>query len=138
MGVAQFERLAAHVEAKRRIAHKYSMALSSLPGIESMREAPWARSSYWMYTVLIDRDAFGMTSRALLHALAERGIQTRPLWQPMHCSLAHAGAYAVDGAVAERLYRDGLSLPCSVGLSDQAQADVIASIHAQRPLLHLR
>lgn len=138
MGVAQFERLAAYVEAKRRIAHKYAMALSALPGIEGMREAPWARSSYWMYTVLIDRDAFGMTSRALLHALAERGIQTRPLWQPMHCSLAHAGSYAVDGAVAERLYRDGLSLPCSVGLSDQAQADVIASIHAQRPLLHLR
>jgi perosamine synthetase len=79
-----------------------------------------------------------MTSRALLHALAERGIQTRPLWQPLHRSLAHAGAYVVDGSVAERLHRDALSLPCSVGLSDQAQADVIGSIHAQRPLLHLR
>jgi perosamine synthetase len=138
LGVAQFERLDAHVEAKRRIAGTYAAALSDLPGIEGMREAAWARSSCWMYTVLVDQESFGMTSRALLHALAERGIQTRPLWQPLHRSLAHAGAYVVDGTVADRLHRDGLSLPCSVGLSDHAHADVIGAIHAQRPLLHLR
>src|SRR5690349_8919858 len=128
MGVAQFERLAAHVEAKRRIADTYTAALDAIPGLTSMREAPWARSTSWMYTVLVDPDRFGMTSRALLHTLAAVGIQTRPLWQPLHRSLAHAGSYVVDGTVADRLYRDALSLPCSVGLTEPAQQTVIAAV----------
>jgi dTDP-4-amino-4,6-dideoxygalactose transaminase len=127
-GVAQFEQLAAHVDAKRRIAERYAAALEALPGLTGMREAPWARSTCWMYTVLVDPLTFGMSSRPLLHALADGGVQTRPLWQPLHRSPAHRGAYAVGGSVADRLHRDGLSLPCSVGLSDEAQKVVIDSL----------
>jgi perosamine synthetase len=130
-GVAQFERLDAHVEAKRRIAQRYAEAIDAVvPGLEGMREAPWARSTRWMYTVLVDETTFGMPSRTLLHALAADGIQTRPLWQPLHRSLAHRGAFAVDGDVADRLHRDALSLPCSVGLTEPAQNAVIASLFA--------
>jgi perosamine synthetase len=127
-GVAQFERLDAHVDAKRRIALRYADALDAVPGLDGMREAAWARSTRWMYTVLVDEATFGMPSRTLLHALAADGIQTRPLWQPLHRSVAHRGAYAVDCTIADRLYRDGLSLPCSVGLTEPAQNAVIASL----------
>lgn len=130
MGVAQFERLPAHVDAKRRIAKAYTSALASLPGIEPMQEAPWARSVFWMYTVLVHPRAFGMSSRTLLQALARAGVQTRPLWQPLHRSAAHAGAYAVDCGTAERLHRQALSLPCSVGLTDEDLAAVVARIGA--------
>jgi perosamine synthetase len=131
-GVAQFERLGAHVDAKRRIAERYATALAALPGLDGMREAAWARSTFWMYTVLVDPQTFGIGSRLLLRALAAAGIQTRPLWQPLHCSLAHVGAYAVDCSVADRLHRDGLCLPCSVGLSEQAQEVVIAGLSEAR------
>jgi len=128
LGVAQLERLDQHVEAKRRIAEQYASALASVPGIECIREAEWARGAFWMYTVLIDAPTFGMTSRTLMHVLGESGIETRPLWQPLHCSRAHDGAYAVDCTTAERLHRDGLSLPSSVGLSLDAQAIVTSRI----------
>jgi dTDP-4-amino-4,6-dideoxygalactose transaminase len=72
----------------------------------------------------------GVTSRRLLAALAEAGIQTRPLWQPLHLSAAHRGAYAVDCSVAERLHRQALSLPCSVGLSGAEQTMVVAALTA--------
>jgi perosamine synthetase len=128
MGVAQFERLGAHVEAKQRVARAYAEALRDVPGIECMRQAPWARAAFWMFTALVHPRTFGLTSRGLLGELAAAGIQTRPLWQPLHQSPAHRGAYAGDCSVAERLHRQALSLPCSVGLSEEAQAQVVARI----------
>jgi perosamine synthetase len=128
VGVAQFERLDDHVVAKRRIAEKYRAALNDVPGLTLMTESSWARCVFWMYTVLVNPRLFGMTSRSLLRVLRRSGIQTRPLWQPLHRSPAHRGADAVDCSAADRLYLHGLSLPCSVSLQPDAQDCVIASI----------
>jgi dTDP-4-amino-4,6-dideoxygalactose transaminase len=130
VGVAQLERLHGHVEAKRRIARAYASALDGVSGLDVMREATWARSAFWMYTVLVHARMCGVTSRRLLALLGEAGIQTRPLWQPLHQSPAHRGAYAVDCSVAERLHRQALSLPCSVGLSSDAQTMVVTALAA--------
>ena len=128
LGVAQFEQLDAYVDAKRAIAARYVTGLAGVPGITGMREAPWARSVFWMYTVDVDARVSRVTSRSLLRALGGAGIQTRPLWQPLHQSPAHRGSDSVDCHTAERLYRDALSLPCSVGLSAETQQDVIAAV----------
>lgn len=128
IGLAQLEKLDRYVEVKRRIARDYAKAFAELPGISPMREAPWASSTFWMYTVLIDAKRHGADSRAVLRNLAERGITTRPLWQPIHMSPAHAGAQAHFCETAERIYRDALSIPSSVGLSRAQQKSVIAAI----------
>jgi perosamine synthetase len=124
VGCAQLELLDGYVAAKRRIAAAYTDALRDVPGITPMRQAPWAESIFWMYTVLVDAAAYGMDSRALLRRLEGARIQTRPLWQPAHASPAHKGTQACQGAVADRLYRDGLSLPCSVNLTAEQMARV--------------
>jgi perosamine synthetase len=126
MGCAQVEQLGEFIESKRATARGYAEQLREVPGITLMPEAPWASSVSWMYTVLVDADEFGMDSRALLQALDAQRIQTRPLWQPMHLSAAHAGALATDCSVAERLYRDALSLPCSTDITE-SQVDAVAS-----------
>jgi perosamine synthetase len=64
----------------------------------------------------------------LLAELQKRDIQTRPLWQPLHLSPAHAGSQLLHTGVSERLYRDALSLPCSVGLRPDQQERVISAI----------
>lgn len=127
IGLAQMERLDECLGAKRRIAELYASALGNLPGVTLMPEAPWARSVFWLYTILLDARA-PVSSRELLTRLAMRGIQTRPLWQPLHCSPAHAGSPTLGGAVAERLNREALSLPCSVGLQPETQRYVIDRI----------
>ncbi len=118
MGCAQLEALDDYIAAKRRIAAFYQEGLANLPGLTLMPEADWAQSTFWMYTILIDEHVFGMDSRALLNALAETRIQTRPLWQPIHQSPAHRVQTQQSLPVAEGLYRDALSLPCSVGITD--------------------
>ena len=128
MGCAQLEQLDDHIAAKRRIAATYTETLQDVRGITPMREASWAYSIFWMYTILVDETKYGVSSRALLHKLGEAGIQTRPLWQPMHSSPVYANLKRRDCPVANKLYRDALSLPCSVNCSLMQIQEVVNSI----------
>jgi perosamine synthetase len=128
LGCAQMEQLERYIEAKLRIAGAYSYALGEVSGIITMMEAPWASSVSWLNTVLIEEKVFGTDSRGLLKHLASSNIQARPLWQPLHMSPAHKGAYSIDCPEAERLYLEALSLPSSVGLTKQDQGRVTAAI----------
>jgi perosamine synthetase len=128
IGVAQLERLDAFVARKRAIADRYREALADLPGLLPMAEAPWAYSTFWMYTVQVDPARYGRDSRSLLRFLDERRIQARPLWQPMHLSPAHRDCEAWRCRETVRLNAASLSLPCSVGLTDAQQDRVIAAL----------
>ncbi len=128
IGCAQLERIADYVGAKRRAATIYREALSGIPGLTCMQDAPWAASACWLFTVLIDPRTFGMSRRALMSALAAVGIQTRPLWQPLHRSPAHVGAFSGDCSCADRIHAEALSLPSSVNLRSEDQQRVIRAI----------
>jgi perosamine synthetase len=128
VGCAQMEQLGTKVAAKRAIASRYSESFGALPGITPMRSAAWAESTFWMYTVLIDEREFGLSSREVMSALGSRGIQCRPLWQPIHRSPAHATHCQSDLHVADRLATQALSLPCSAGLTSSQQNTVIAAL----------
>lgn len=128
VGVAQLEHLDACLRAKREHAAAYTRALAGLP-LTLPREAPWAGASWWLYTVLVDEPRFGLSRPALLRGLAERGIETRPLWSPISTQKPFAGcqAYRIEHAVD--LHRRSLSLPSSVGLLPEQIATVIAALH---------
>ena len=128
IGCAQMEQLDAYLAAKKGIAERYRTELASVPGITPMPEAPWAKSAWWLYTVLVDPDSYGMERRRLMESLATQGIQTRPLWQPLHLSPVYREAQRLGGEVAEALNSTALSLPCSAGLSKEDQAFVIEAI----------
>jgi perosamine synthetase len=127
LGLAQLGRLDELVARKHAIAARYAAGLADVDGVTLMPQAPWARSSWWLPTVLVRGG-----SRPLLRALAAEGIQTRPIWQPLHRSRAHARAEAIGGAVADRLAAESLSLPCSPGLSEADQERVIAAVRRHR------
>lgn len=129
IGCAQLECLPQYLTVKRKIVATYAAELSDTPGIGLAATAPWAESTYWMPTVTVDASQFGRTARCLRDFLAGHRIQTRPLWQPMHRSVAHRDCAALVTGVADRLYEDGLSLPSSVSLSDADQRRVIHMIH---------
>jgi perosamine synthetase len=128
MGVAQMEQLDSYIAKKRQIAARYAGGLADLPGVDLMPTAPWADSTFWLYTVLIDDEIAPLSSREVLRKLGEVEIQTRPLWTPIHLSPAHQGSQVIGGAVAEDLHRKALSLPCSVGLTEAQQQVVISHL----------
>ena len=128
MGCAQMEQLDTFIEAKRQIAKRYQESMASLAGIHLPEEADWAFSSFWMYTVLIDDLVSPLDSRKLIQELSDQKIQTRPLWQPIHRSRAHSNTASPPSPNADTLYRQAVSLPCSVGLAPSAQDRVVEVI----------
>lgn len=128
MGVAQMENLADYIALKRSHAAKYAQTLAGISGITPMPEATYATSTYWLYTILVDEHAFGMTSRGLLEHLTRNGIQSRPLWQPLHRSPAYVGSRRSGGDVAESICARALSLPSSVGLTEDQLDTVVSTI----------
>jgi perosamine synthetase len=135
LGCAQMEQLDGFVSAKRRTARQYTSALSSVAGISCRQQAPWAESTFWLYTVLVDEQVYGIDSRKLLKHLEQENIQARPLWQPLHRSKAHAGSHSFRIEVTERIHSTALSLPSSTGLSERDLDLVVAAITGARSRL---
>ncbi len=127
MGVAQMEKIDQFINSKIKIAKKYNSSLQNIPSVTTMKEASWAESVWWMYTILVG-DHNDDSSRKLLDILDKQNIQTRPIWQPMHLSPVHFDSQSTDCSVSEILYKKGLSLPCSVGLNENDQNSVISKI----------
>ena len=44
---------------KRAIAHRYAEKLADVSELTLMAEAPWAFSTYWLYTVLVGGEKGG-------------------------------------------------------------------------------
>jgi len=128
LGLSQLERIDEHLAAKRRIAGRYATGLAGLPGISLMPKAPWAEPAFWLYTIRVDERRSRHSSRELMRLMAGEGIHCRPIFQPMHESEAHAGAQAIGGEVASRIVSEALCLPSSVGLTQDDQDRVIATI----------
>ena len=127
LGCAQIEMLPQYIEKKLAIASRYEAGLK-VSGITVMPEAPWAESIFWLYTVLVEEEQFGMCARTVLKKLEAQGIQTRPLWQPMHRSPVHRNCEAFQCESADWLHARALSLPCSVGLTESDQDYVVKSV----------
>lgn len=124
IGVAQLERLEEFLTIKRRIADRYAESLGDIPGVKLMPEIAGTVSALWLYTIRL----VGQSSRPLLRHLHQCGIQTRPLWQPIHLSPAYAGYDFMPCPNAEVLQTECLSLPCSVGLRPEDQERVIQEV----------
>lgn len=132
IGRAQLMKLDGFLDQKRRIHDRYAAELSDLPGLGFFAEASWARSSFWLTCVRIDPGRFGVSSRELMKRLEERNIESRPFWEPLHRSKAHAGAAADDIRVADELWEQCLCLPSSVAVTDEEQGRVIGAIRSAR------
>lgn len=119
IGLAQLERADEFIAAKRALAQRYVSGLKGLP-IEVHCEAPDTVHSYWMFSILVQHAKHRDPLRA---QLAEAGIETRPLFYPMHTMPMYSRNYRKHN-VAEDLAWRGINLPSWPGLSD-AQVDYI-------------
>jgi dTDP-4-amino-4,6-dideoxygalactose transaminase len=127
LGLAQLEQLPDLLARRRALAARYDEALDGLPEMRPARRAPWADPTFWLYTV-------GLASgeererEALLDGLAERGIEARPIWTPLHLQPLYADAPRIGGEVAERAFRGAVSLPSSSSLTEGQQRRVIGAV----------
>jgi pyridoxal phosphate-dependent aminotransferase EpsN len=117
IGRGQLLVLEDRVAARRRNYTYYAAALSDLPGLRFMPEAPWGRHTRWLTTLTIDPKAFGTDREAVRIALEAENIEARPVWKPMHLQPLFGGCPRIGGAVAEDLFSQGLALPSGSNLT---------------------
>jgi dTDP-4-amino-4,6-dideoxygalactose transaminase len=81
-----------------------------------MPEAPWGTHSRWLTTITLDPRA-GLSPAGISASLDRAGIESRPVWKPMHLQPVFAGCEVAGGGVSERLFREGLCLPSGSNLT---------------------
>lgn len=128
VGVAQVRRIEQLVARKRENAAHYRRLLANVPGLRLPPEAPWARSVFWMFAVLVEDD-FGLDRDAVMRALADRGIETRPFFVPLHRQPLYATLFADRPCpVADWVSARGLYLPSGTGLTPSEIERVVQAV----------
>jgi len=114
IGVAQLEQAADFLARKRQIAEWYRAELKETP-VEFHPEAANVRHTYWMCSVLLPR---AEDREPVRKALLDEGIETRPLFYPIH-SMPMYATPSQHYPVAEDLARRGINLPSYPGLTEE-------------------
>ncbi|MHB1016846.1 MAG: LegC family aminotransferase [Coriobacteriia bacterium] len=117
IGVAQLETLAERIDCKHRNRDLYAALLADVAGIKILGSPEGTAPNYWFYSALVDRGVFGMDREALMLGLAERGIQTRPVWRLNHLQEPYRAERACETPRAEWFWERVLNLPCTHTLS---------------------
>ena len=142
IGLGQLTCLDQRVARKREIFAYYQQALADLPGLTFMPEARYGRSTRWLTVVLIDPLQFGADREKVRLALEAENIESRPVWKPMHqqpvfclenpsknkMALSHWPARKVGGAVADRLFANGLCLPSGTAMTHDDLERIVQTI----------
>jgi len=122
IGLAQLERAEQFITQKRQLAKSYREELAGVPVGLHGEFAP-ATHSYWMITILVESAADRDPLRQHLRAA---GIETRPMFYPVHTMPMYAARYQRH-PVAENLAWRGINLPSWPGLS-RGQVKEIAAV----------
>ena len=125
IGRGQLVVLEKRVEQRRAIARRYAKAFADLDGITPMPEAFHSLHTHWLSCFLIDAKKFGCVRNDLIAELSAAGIESRPVWKPMHQQPLFAGCERYGGEVADDLFMRGICLPSSSSLTLEDQLFVI-------------
>jgi dTDP-4-amino-4,6-dideoxygalactose transaminase len=141
IGRGQMEVVRDYITHHQRLHDLYRDLLSDVPGI-TVHGNPEARitSNFWLNTITLDptlridgqENAYAGTPvtdcqpndnvEALRRFLDRAGVETRPLWKPLHRQPVYQSAPAYVNGVSEALFKVGLCLPSGANVSeDDAQ-----------------
>lgn len=127
IGLGQLEVLEQRVLARREIFDRYNEALSH-KGVEFMPELEGTKSSRWLTTIKIDPTKVGFTREELRLSLLDKGIESRPLWKPMHLQPVYSNCNYVGNNFDKDLFDTGLCLPSGSDMTLSEQTEVIEHI----------
>lgn len=130
LGVAQMERIERIIQLKARNQQLYRSLLLGVPGVTFPPEAPWAKSVYWLHTIIIDKSRSTVSRALIIRELLKCGIDARPVFRPIHSMPPYRDGAQRRFPAAERLSRSGLSLPSSPLLKPEQIRRIAAIIKA--------
>lgn len=119
IGRGQMEVLNDRVQGRRKMHKFYAEICKDIDGVDLFSE-PSADfySNHWLSVITIDETKTLRTCEDLRLAFLEEGIESRPIWKPMHLQPIFQDAPYYGGKVAENLFGNSLCLPSGSNLSN--------------------
>ena len=118
IGLAQLENVYMHISNRKKIANWYIDKLSSVSDLLNFQSTtPKADNVWWMFSVLLT-DKATIDRDAIMEKLRENGIETRPLFYPMHIMPPYFDKNA-NCPVSEKIAARGLNLPTYGSLTEE-------------------
>ena len=133
IGLAQVENLDTYVTMRRHNHDLYAKYLDGILGISLQCEKGWAKNVYWMNSVLVDSNLFGMDRNELIEKLRTYGIDTRLFFVGMHRQpslINRCSAFNNSYPVSDWLADNGLYLPSGSGLKEEQIAKICERIYS--------
>ena len=122
-----------HIRHHQRLAKMYAEALADVEGIEvHLAPEEYMEPNYWLNTITVDPAKAGFDYDQLRLRLDEAGVESRPLWKPMHTQPVYKDAPAYVNGVSERLFGKGLCLPSGPMVTDEDFDRIVSVIKGMR------
>ncbi|MCC5834283.1 MAG: aminotransferase class I/II-fold pyridoxal phosphate-dependent enzyme [Opitutales bacterium] len=130
LGCSQLESLRDRIERRKSIFKRYGAAFDGVDGFSLMPVPASSRPNYWLSCFTVDPKQSGVSANEVQMALHGAGIESRPLWKPLHRQTVFVGTGNRLTGVADQLFADGLCLPSGAGLTLSEQEEIIDRIRA--------
>lgn len=129
LGVSQMMRLTAYVQRRHDIAQRYNELLVDLP-LTLPWQHPDSYSAFHLYVVRLQLDKISATHRQVFESLRAKDIMVNLHYIPVHTQpyYQQMGFRQGDYPQAEQYYREAISIPMHVNLTDKEQQFVVASL----------
>lgn len=129
IGRGQMIVLNEHIEHHRHVHALYEKAFAAIEGI-TLKSNPdkCFNANYWLSTILIDPEKTGTDYEKVRVALDQKGIETRPLWKPMHLQPVYKNNPCYVNGVSEKLFNQGLCIPAGPWVTDKDVAYIVKQI----------
>lgn len=125
MGLAQIEQLPEFVTRKKKRYDEYKRAIAKISGLSLLDIPAYCDSNCWFYSLVIDKEIYGLDRDGLMREFEAEKIQTRPIWKLNHQQQPYLSRQAYEIEKAQYYFDRILNIPCSVGLSDEEMTRVI-------------
>lgn len=119
--LSQLPHLKAFNDKRRQIFAHYQNLLPATFTAQHYHKG--VSASHWLSTFLLPA---GIDSLAIIHRMKAAGIETRPVWKPLHLQplLAHWPTFLNGNA--EDFFRRGICLPSGNNLTEAARQEVVS------------
>ena len=126
IGRAQMKVLNDRIEARRSINDFYQKVFMDFPGIEVQKEPNVDYfSNFWLSCILTDAtENKKMNPELIRERLANKGIESRYLWQPMHKQPLYKSCLYFGEDVAGDFFNRGLCLPSGSTLTETDLSEI--------------
>jgi perosamine synthetase len=128
IGVAQLEQIDQLLERRFDLASEYRKHLAPFEDLIRLpAQESWATHAFWAYTVVL-RESVNSTRDEVMRRLSDDGIETRPVFYPMHVLPPYLDDTADRYPVADRLSQRGIMLPMHTLLDDEDVAYIASRL----------